>query len=166
MQKPARKQGRNTQLDSTQASSVQTSPQRVNRTAAQVDDIAITNVRASAPAATVENSVIAACSAVADELIASRILIDALEKENALLNARHQTDQQMIDLLSELNETRNAEADALRSTIAAKGEAITAKDAVIASQDKLIDALKRKKSSPWKRLGDVLIGVGIMTVFK
>ena len=88
-------------------------------------------------------------------------MIDALERENALLNARHQTDQQMIDLLSELNETRKSESEALRSTVAAKNEALTAKDAVIASQDKLIDALKRKKSSPWRRLGDMLIGVGI-----
>lgn len=67
----------------------------------------------------------------------------------------------MIDLLSELNETRKSESEALRSTVAAKNEALTAKDAVIASQDKLIDALKRKKSSPWRRLGDMLIGVGI-----
>jgi uncharacterized protein YicC (UPF0701 family) len=103
----------------------------------------------------------AACSAAADELIASRALIDALEKENAALKTRHQTDQQMIDLLTELNETRKAEADALRSALATKNEALAAKDAVVASQDKLIETLKRKKSSPWKRLGDVLIGVGI-----
>ena len=79
---------------------------------------------------------------------------------------RHQTDQKMIDTLTELNETRKAEAEALRSALAAKNEALTAKDAVIASQDKLVETLKRKKSSPWKRLGDVLIGVGIAAVFK
>lgn len=72
----------------------------------------------------------------------------------------------MIDLLTELNETRKAEAEALRSTVAAKNEALTAKDSVIASQDKLIETLKRKKPSPWKRLGDVLIGVGIAIIFK
>lgn len=99
-------------------------------------------------------------------MIAWRTLIDALENENASLKARHQTDQQMIDLLTELNETRKAEAEALRSTVAAKNEALTAKDAVIASQDKLIETLKRKKSSPWKRLGDVLIGIGIAVIFK
>jgi len=67
----------------------------------------------------------------------------------------------MIDVLSELDETRKEESEALRSAVAAKNETITAKDAVIATQDKLIETLKRKKSSPWKRLGDVLIGVGI-----
>jgi len=97
-------------------------------------------------------------------LIASQTLIDALEKENASLKARHQTDQQMVDVLSELDETRKAESEALRSTIAAKDEALTAKDTVIATQDKLIETLKQKKSSPWKRLGDVLIGVGIGVV--
>ena len=136
---------------------------------AQVDDIALTNVRASAPPATVKGGtqvVISACSAAIDELISSRALIDALEKENSSLKTRHQTDQQMIDLLTELDETRNAETEALRSTIAAKNEALNAKDAVIAIQDKLIDELKRKKPSPWKRLGDVLIGVGIAAIFK
>jgi hypothetical protein len=63
-------------------------------------------------------------------------------------------------LLTELNETRMSESDALRTALAAKNEALTAKDAVIATQDKLIETLKRKKSSPWKRIGDVLIGVG------
>jgi chromosome segregation ATPase len=142
MRKPARKQGRS----------------------AQVDVIALTNVQASAPLTNVESGtqpLIAACSATADELTASRTLIDALEQENAGLKARHQTDQQMIDLLTELNETRKTETEALRSAIAAKNEALMAEDAVIAVQDKLIDTLKRKKSSPWKRLGDVLIGVGI-----
>jgi hypothetical protein len=72
----------------------------------------------------------------------------------------------MIDVLSELNETRKSESEALRSALAAKNETITAKDAVIATQDRLIETLKRKKSSPWKRLGDVLIGVGIKAIFK
>jgi hypothetical protein len=67
----------------------------------------------------------------------------------------------MIDVLSELNETRKAESEALRSALVAKNETVTAKDAVIATQDKLIETLKHTKSSPWKRLGDVLIGVGI-----
>ena len=70
----------------------------------------------------------------------------------------------MIDLLTELNETRKSEADALRTALTANHETIAAKDTVIAAQDKLIEALKRKKPSPWKRLGDVLIGVGIGTI--
>ena len=64
-------------------------------------------------------------------------------------------------MLTELNETRKSETEALRTALAAKSEALTAKDAVIASQDKLIETLKRTKSSPWKRIGDVLIGVGL-----
>jgi hypothetical protein len=64
-------------------------------------------------------------------------------------------------LLIELNETRRSETEALRTALAAKNEALTAKDSVIASQEKLIETLKRKKSSPWKRIGDVLIGVGL-----
>ena len=67
----------------------------------------------------------------------------------------------MIDVWTELNETRKAESEALRSAVSAKNEALNAKDAVIAGQDKLIETLKGKKSSPWKRLGDILIGVGI-----
>jgi hypothetical protein len=72
----------------------------------------------------------------------------------------------MIELVTELSETRKAESDALRSTVAAKNEELTAKDSVIASQDKLIETLKRKKPSPWKRLGDVLIGIGIGIVLR
>ena len=71
----------------------------------------------------------------------------------------------MIDLLTELNETRKSEADALRTALTANDETIAAKDTVIAAQDKLIEALKRKKPSPWKRLGDVLIGIGLGMVF-
>jgi chromosome segregation ATPase len=115
----------------------------------------------NSPFSILTSQLAAACAATADELAASRTLIDALEKENVSLKARHQSDQQMIDVLTELNETRRSETDALRSAVAAKNEALTAKDAVIASQDKLIETLKRKKSSPWKRLGDVLTGVGI-----
>jgi uncharacterized protein YicC (UPF0701 family) len=123
-------------------------------------------VRASAPDAKSTDQILAACSGAADELIALRTLIDALDKENSALKTRRQTDQQMIDVLSELNETRKAESEALRSAVAAKNETITAKDAVIATQDKLIETLKRKKSSPWKRLGDILTGVGIGIVLR
>ena len=121
----------------------------------------------TAPSATADGTdLIAACSATADELRASRTLIDALEKENTALNARLTTEKQTTALLGELNETRKTETGALRSALAAKNEALTAKDNVIAAQDKLIETLKRKKSSPWKRLGDVLVGVGIGMVLK
>jgi septal ring factor EnvC (AmiA/AmiB activator) len=92
-------------------------------------------------------------------------LIGALEKENAALRSRLDTAKQASELLSELNETRKAESDALRSALTAKNDAIAAKDAVIASQDNLIETLRRKKSSPWKRVGDVLIGIGLGTLF-
>jgi hypothetical protein len=107
-----------------------------------------------------------ACNAAADELRASRSLIDALDTENASLKTRLATERQLTAVLTELNETRRSESDALRTTVAAKNETIAAKDAVIASQDKLIDALKRKKPSPWRRLGDILIGAATIAVLK
>ncbi len=65
------------------------------------------------------------------------------------------------DLLTELDATRKSETDALRETVAAKNEAISAKDAVIVSQDKLIEALKKKKSSPWKTIGRCIDRSGV-----
>jgi len=106
------------------------------------------------------------CSATIDDLKATRQLITALEDENAALRTRLETEKQTTVLLTELNNTRKSETDALRETVAAKNEAIAAKDAVIASQDKLIETLKKKKSSPWKRLGDVLIGAALIAVLK
>lgn len=97
---------------------------------------------------------------MADELLASRVLVDELESENRLLAERLETEKQTTALLTELNQTRKSEIDALRQSLAAKNETIAAKDAVIATQDKLIGSLKSKRSSPWKRLGDVLIGAG------
>ena len=62
-------------------------------------------------------------------------------------------------MLAELNETRRSEAEALRLAVAAKNDVISAKDLVIGSQERLIGTLQKKKSSPWKRVGDVLIGI-------
>jgi uncharacterized protein YicC (UPF0701 family) len=107
---------------------------------------------------------VSACSATADELIASRALIDALEHDNAALKQRLEIEKQTTQLLTELDQTRKSESEALRSVVAAKNEALSAKDAVIASQNKLIEALKKKKSSQWKRIGDVLIGIGLGTL--
>ncbi len=89
-----------------------------------------------------------------------------LESENALLKERLETEKKTSALLAELNETRKSEGDALRNAIAAKNETLLAKDAVIASQDKLIETLKTKKSSPWKRFGDILIGVAAGMVLR
>jgi hypothetical protein len=108
----------------------------------------------------------AACNAAADELRASRILIDALETENAALRSRLETEKRANELLVELNETRRAENDALKSTVAAKNETILAKDAAIAAQEKLIEHLKGKKRSAWARIADILLGAGVIAVLK
>jgi len=126
-----------------------------------------TNEKVSNYQLSIINSQLAsACAAAADELVASRTLIDALQNENAALKQRLDTEKRTTALLTELSETRKAETEALRTALAARSEALTAKDAVIATQDKLIETLKRKKSSPWKRIGDVLIGAGIALILK
>ena len=109
---------------------------------------------------------ISACSAAADDLVTSRTLITALENENVALRTRLNTEKRTTALLTELNETRKSETEALRTALAAKSEALTAKDAALASQDKLIETLKHKKSSPWKRIGDVLIGIGVAVLIR
>ena len=68
-----------------------------------------------------------ACNAAADELRASRILIDALETENAALRSRLETEKRANELLTELNETRRAENEALKVTVTSKNETIAAK---------------------------------------
>lgn len=86
-------------------------------------------------------------------------LIEALETENAALRTRLETEKTLTSLLSELNETRKSEAQALTAALMAKNESLTAKDAVIDLQEKQIAELKKRKSSPLKRLGDILIGI-------
>src|SRR5690606_31771014 len=113
-----------------------------------------------------ERGVIAACAAAAEELAASREAISLLEKENSALTARLSDEKKMNAILNELNETRRAESDALRRTIEAKNETIAAKDAAIKAQDELIAKLKAKRSSPWKRIGDILIGVGAAVLIR
>ena len=115
---------------------------------------------------TKESGLINACAAAVNDLKANRELVESLTTENDALRTRLETEKQITALLTELNETRKSETDALRETVTAKNEAIVAKDAVIASQDKLIETLKKKKSSPWKRLGDVLIGAALFAVLK
>lgn len=108
--------------------------------------------------------VISACMGAAVELQRSRLLIDALEGENAALNERLDTEKRATAILTELNETRKRETDALATVIAAKNETIAARDAVITTQDKLIDALKKKKPSPFRRIGDILLGAAAAIV--
>jgi septal ring factor EnvC (AmiA/AmiB activator) len=123
------------------------------------------DTRANEPKAAAAG-LVEACAAAADELAKSRVLVDALETENASLKTRLETEKRTTTILTELNETRRSESDALKAALAAKNETIAAKDAVIASQDKLIAALKQKKSSPWRRLGDVLIGAAVFAILK
>ena len=106
------------------------------------------------------------CAGAVSELEALRRLIDLLERENRLLKDRLETETRTTAILTELNATRKAESEALRTALAAKTETLAAKDEVIASQQKLIESLKSKKSSPWKRLGDVLIGVAAGMVLR
>lgn len=92
------------------------------------------------------------------ELSASRVLIDALERENAALKRRLETEAAANALLTELNAVRKSETETLRTALAAKNETIAAKDAALAAQEKLIAELRRKKTSVWKRIGDIAIG--------
>lgn len=107
-----------------------------------------------------------ACAAAAEDLKATRVLAEALESENRLLKTRLEIEKQTASLLVELNETRKSETAALRAAVAAKNETIAAKDVVIASQEKLITTLNTKKTSPWKRFLDVLVGVGVGVVLR
>lgn len=100
------------------------------------------------------------------ELTLANRLIDALERENAALKTRLDTERSANAILIELNETRKSESEALRQTVAAKNETIAAKDSVIAGQDKLIGELKTKRTSIWKRIGDIAIGAAVGAVLR
>ena len=111
-------------------------------------------------------SVVNACAAAAEELRQIRALVTALEKEKAALRQRLEVALRTEMILNELNETRRSETEALRLTVAAKNETITAKDAAIARQDEQAAELRRRKTSPWKRVGDVLIGIGVSAILR
>lgn len=122
--------------------------------------------RAAKPQGIVPNSVIAACAAAVDELAKMRVLVEALEKENRSVRERLETEKRMTSLMQELINTQRQEGDALRAALSSKNEAIVAKNKVIDAQGALIEALTKRKTSPWKRLGDVLIGVAVMGLIK
>jgi uncharacterized protein HemX len=88
-------------------------------------------------------------------------LIAALETENAALRSRLEAEKKITSLVTELNETRKSETESLRAALRAKDEVIAAKDVVIEVQEKQIAELKKRKSSPLKRIADVLIGVAV-----
>jgi septal ring factor EnvC (AmiA/AmiB activator) len=107
-----------------------------------------------------------ACSAAADDLAATRRLADALDAENGMLRERLETEKRTTHLLTELSDARKAETDALRTALTARGKETDAKDAVIADQAQLIAVLKQKRSSPWRRIGDILIGAAAALILK
>ena len=82
------------------------------------------------------------------------------------MRIRLETEKRANELLVELNETRRAENEALKSTVAAKNETIAAKGAAIAAQEILIEKLKTKKRSPWARIADILLGAGVIAILK
>ena len=135
-----------------QTRSVESSPTSVTRVSEQ-------------PIANSEK-LLSACNAAADELRASRDLIDALEAENASLRSRIDTEKRANELLTELNEAHRAETEALKFALAAKNETLNTKDLVIDAQDKLIATLKTKKRSPWSRVADVAIGAAIGIILR
>jgi chromosome segregation ATPase len=96
----------------------------------------------------------------------SRRLIDALESENAALKARLATELETTRVLTELNEARKSETDALRHALAANNETIAAKDSAIAAQGRLIGELKQKRVSIWKRIGDIAIGAAVGAIIR
>ena len=95
-----------------------------------------------------------------------RAFVTALEKENAALRQRLDVAIRTETILNELNETRRSETEALKVTVAAKNETIAAKDAAITRQDEMAAELRRRKTSPWKRIGDVLIGIGVSAILR
>lgn len=105
-------------------------------------------------------------ASVAMELELSRRLVDALERENAALKESLATTRAASAVLTELNAARKAETAALREALTAKNETIAAKDAALSAQDKLIAGLRSKKSSIWKRFGDIAIGAAIATAVR
>lgn len=107
-----------------------------------------------------------ACAAVADELKKTRSLVDALERENGAIKERLETEKRTTAIMQELIDTRRQESEALRVALNAKNEALAAKDAVIDSQDKLIEKLKKNKSSPWRRISDMLMGAAVFAILK
>lgn len=111
-------------------------------------------------------NVVSPCAAAVEELAAIRRLVSALENENAGLRGRLETARRLEAVLIELNAERRGETDALRAAIAAKDKEIEAKDTAMKQQTEMISELKKRKSSPLKRLGDVLAGIAIAAILR
>lgn len=104
------------------------------------------------------DAVIRACANAATDLAATRKLVAALDDENKEVIERLATERQLTTTLTELNATRRAETDALRTALTAKDETIAAKNLAIDAQSKLIENLKRRKPSFLGRFGGVIAG--------
>ena len=102
---------------------------------------------------------IGACSRAVNELVELRSLSAAQADEIAKLESGIEAARATNALLTELNDTRRRETEALRGTVAAKDETIAAKNGAIAKQDELIRVLEKRKPSTWKRVGDLAIGI-------
>lgn len=112
------------------------------------------------------SGVVEACAAAVEELVKSRELLTVLEKENELLRVRLETEKEMMALLAELTEIRKQENAALVEALTARRGEAAAQGAVIAAQDELITALRKRKRSPLARIGDVLLGAGIIAILR
>ncbi|MBL8180250.1 MAG: hypothetical protein JNL64_01425 [Blastocatellia bacterium] len=121
------------------------------------------SAKSSPPSATVANrdAVLAACANAARDLAATRKLVAALDDENKALNERLATERQLTTTLAELNATRKSESEALRTAITAKDETIAAKNSAIDAQAKLIENLKRKRTSILGRISGVIAGAAV-----
>lgn len=82
------------------------------------------------------------------------------------MRERLDTEKRTTHLLGQLNQARTAETDALRTALAARNAETDAKDAVIEKQAEMISLLKQKRTSPWRRIGDVLIGAAAALILK
>jgi len=110
--------------------------------------------------------IVGACAAAANELAETRRLVEVLEAENRLLRERLAVSKRLEDGLSALNETRDKEAATLRKAIEAGERAIREKDAAIEKQEEMIAELKRRKNSPWKKVGYILVGIAAASILK
>lgn len=104
--------------------------------------------------------------AAAVDLESTRELAAELDKKSELLTERLRSEENANGLAAEMIRTQASAISSLKDAIKAKDDAAGSKDAVIAAQEKLIESLRRKRSSPWSRIRDILIGAGAVLIFK
>jgi hypothetical protein len=125
------------------------------------------SAKSSLPSATrADTALRQACLSAAADLDSTRRLADALTAENAALTERLEAEKLASAELARLAAVRGSEAEAVRLSNAAAARVIAAKDAEIAARDRLIESLRKKRASPWRRLGDILIGAAAVAILK